>query len=115
MLVVYLRFAYSFHLWGRSLLLLLLVLLQLLLSEHLQVGRVDRLPLRQLHPCGWMEGRQRSQIGQTVTGPERAVLLVKYLQGPERPGGEAATAPGSEWWKPLRTPSLGSRLGHPDP
>lgn len=55
MLLAYLWFAYSFDLWGSSLLLLLLVLLQLLLSQHLQVGWGERLSLWQLHTCGWMD------------------------------------------------------------
>lgn len=45
LLVLYLGFAYSFDLWGSSLLLLLVLLLQLLLSEHLQVGWSEGLPL----------------------------------------------------------------------
>ncbi len=53
MLMVYLGFAYSFDLWGGSLLLLLVLLQLLLLSEHLQVGWGER--LLQLHTCGWME------------------------------------------------------------
>lgn len=52
LLVLYLGFAYSFDLWGSSLLLL-----QLLLPEHLQVGWGKRLPLWQLHTCGWMKDR----------------------------------------------------------
>lgn len=54
MLMVYLGFAYSFDLWGGSLLLLLVLLQLLLLSEHLQVCWGERL-LLQLHTCGWME------------------------------------------------------------
>ena len=62
MLAVYLWFAYSFDLWGGSLLLLLLLLLQLLLPEHLQGGRSERLSLLQLHTCGWVDDSRLSDM-----------------------------------------------------
>jgi len=60
MLTVYLRFAYSFYLRGSS--LLLLMLLQLLLSQHLQMGLMGDRLLCQLHTCSW----KKDSIGVTM-------------------------------------------------
>lgn len=66
----YLGFAHSLDLWGGCLLLL-----ELLLSEHVEVGLGEGLALGQLHACGW--GGTRDRSGSICTTNLRIAVLIR--------------------------------------
>lgn len=74
--VQYLGFSHSLDaLWRGSLLLLLL---ELLLAEHVEVGLSDGLPLGQLHACGWGQ-REGEESDHKTRGQGTLMMLFCWM------------------------------------